>query len=477
MLEEQTHSSRRQGQQIYAPEQDFEISLVDIVRFFYANGSKLITYFSLLMLVGLSGVFVWRSTRPLKVQGRLVLSFKGIEKGEYPDGRKFSIENLRSPDIIGQALVDAKIATDQAAASKLSVDVEIKPIVPKAVAMRWAKQDKEGAPRDDYFPNEFAVTLALGDLPRDRGLLLFDSIVKRYQEREKAAQLSSLRITGNGSQSNFYGNLLQDPNYDYGDILRILDSSVGPLNASISQILGNDLDPALQIGLKDIQNDLSVWSVTHLETLKAMTYGGGIVKNKEVSAARVRYRLSDYSIQIRQKTEEISEAFKLLAAVQKPQPMLVGQLGKETLSPADSSALDRLINNNYVAPLVRRISDLQHETKALEAEKMRLERDAALIAQARSVAPGHLPSSYRDGVTVASKELEKIIDRYNSVIYQYLTMAIVGAITIKDGPAIARGGPATIYVLALIVLISGLFAIIWVHLETLLRTARDEDRA
>ena len=103
--------------------------------------------------------------------------------------------------------------------------------------------------------------------------------------------------------------------------------------------------------------------------------------------------------------------------------------------------LDRLVGNNYLSPLIKRISDLQHEVKVLEAEKMRLERDSAAISPTRNVAPEQRSAGYQEAVKAAAQDLEKIFARYNSATSQYLTVA-VNAITVKEGP-VAAGGPAT----------------------------------
>lgn len=465
MLDEQRHPSHRLDQQKYGFEPETELDLADIARFFHVNRLRLIGYFSLFLVVGLGALFAWRFTRPLKVQGRLVLSFKGIEKGEYPDGRKFSIGTLRSPDVVRAALMDTKLAGDRAAASRLSPDVEIAPVIPRSVAAKWTKQDKDGSPREEYFPSEYAVSFALAGLPREAGVRLFKALVRRYRDQEKDMESSALRLATKNIQSDYYLGLLQDSSYEYEDIPRIFDASVAPLNASLGVMFGNAADPVVQAGLKGVQNDLTAWSTTRLETLKALASAAGIVKNRETASARVRYRLNENNILIQQKTGEIADAFKLLAAVQKPQPLLIGQGGKDSAAP-DAAALEHLIGGNYVSPVVKRIADLQQETKALEAEKIRLEKDAARIAQARVVVPGRLPAGYRDAVASASKELERIVGDYNAIVDQYLTTTVSNSIVVTDGPRVVREAPALNLQLALLVLLSGLLAVVWVRLET-----------
>jgi len=473
MLDEQRHPSLRHDQQKYAFDQDAELDLLDITRFFYDNRLRLAGCFVLLLSIGLGGLFAWRFTRPLKVQGRLVLSFKGIEKGVYPDGRKFSIATLRSPDVVRAALMDAKLAGDRAAACRLSPDVEVAPIIPRSVAAKWAKQDKDGAPREEYFPSEYAVSFALAGLPREAGVRLFKALVRRYRDQEKDMESSTLRLATKNIQGDYYTGLLQDSSYEYEDIPRILDAGVAPLNASLGVMFGNAADPVVQAELKGVQNDLAAWSTTRLETLKALASAAGIVKNRETASARVHYRLNENNILIQQKTGEIAEAFKLLAAVQKPQPLLIGQAGKDSTAP-DSVALGNLIGGNYISPVVRRIADLQQETKALEADKIRLEKDAVRVAQARVVAPGRLPAGYRDAVASASKELERIVGDYNAIVDRYLTTTVSNAIVVTDGPRVVREAPALYLQLAVIVLLSGLLAVLWVRLETFSWAAREE---
>src|SRR5215216_493364 len=50
---------------------------------------------------------LWLCTGPFQtatVSTRVVFSFSGFEKGEYPDRSKFQADDLRSPEIIADAL-------------------------------------------------------------------------------------------------------------------------------------------------------------------------------------------------------------------------------------------------------------------------------------------------------------------------------------------------------------------------------------
>lgn len=441
-------------------------TLADAIRFLHRKRIALLARFGMFAALGLVVFAIWLWTTPRRVEGRLVLSFRGIEKWEYPSGRKFSPGDLRARDLLSGALTDAGIAAGRADLNRLSARLEVFPIIPSGVVSRWKKADRDGVKREDYSPSDFDLALSVPGLSAGEQVRLLDAIVKRYQSRVKFEESAALGFISNWSEAS-YRDLVDQ--YDYWDIPRILDQNVELLSGYLGRLIEESRDykdPVSLFSFRDVQRRFNIWSATRLEALKAVTYRGGLVKNKDAALLTAQYRLEDLNIQIRRRTEEAPEAMKLLEASQKPQALGATQSAtREGLPIVDASVLDRLVRSDYLGPLVKRISDLQERTKGLEAEKWRLEKDMTLLPKARNITPSELPAGYRELIATVSGELGKIIQDYNRLLDSYLTATISKLVVVKDGPRITRGASASLVLLGILGLaaLASIFLVILQH--------------
>jgi hypothetical protein len=442
-------------------------TFADAIRFLHRRRVALLARFGMFAALGLIAFAVWLWSTPRKVEGRLVLSFAGIEKGEYPSGRKFGPSDFRAPEVLNGALADAGISGGKAVLSRASARLDTLPIIPVGVLSRWKRADRDGTKREDYSPSEFDLTLTVPGLSAEEQVRLFDAIVKRYQDKVKFDESAALNFASDWSGAS-YQDLVNK--YDYWDIPYILDQNVDLLNGYLKQLVDQSegfKDPISKFSFRDIQKEFTIWSMTRLEALKGVTYRGRLVKNKETQLLASQYRLEDLEIQSRRRAEETAEAMSLLEASQKPQGMSATQAAtREGLPIVDASVLDRLVRSDYLGPLVKHISELQEQTARLQAQKRRLEKDIALLPQAHDVSPAELPAGYRDLVATVSGELGKIIQNYNSLLDRYLTTTVSKLVVVKDGPRLTHGTSALVFLAGMMFLAAGLavFAVIVQHI-------------
>lgn len=470
MREETVQSLRSSSRPEY--EQDPELSLADAIRFLRVNRARLVRYFAAFAAVGVVGFFPWRLSRPRKMEGRVALNFNGIEKGEYPNGKRFNVEDFRIPSVMRAALIDAGIPRERVESGASPVDLVVSPIIPAAVSKKWEKQEKEGVKKEDYFPSEFALSVDPKALTDAESRRFFDALIRRYREHVKQGQMTALRLTTDFSKMSDV-ELLRDN--EYADIPRIMEQSIALFNDYLDALIdkSNDYsDPELRFAFSDIRIDLKTWSMTRLETLKAMSSTGKLVKNKSAALMRARYRLEDLKIQIRQRTEEMAQAVKLLETIPRNHPVLAAQKpSKDEVPTIDASVLDKLMSLNYIAPIIKRISDLQAQTKTIEAEKWRLERDLDSLPSARNVEPKDLPRDYVATVSSALTELQRLIIRYNQLINSYIDSAVTNRIVVTGGPTVRLEAPSVRFALAMIALVAALLAFLAVGVENVYRTA------
>src|SRR5262245_34461763 len=104
--------------------------LVDAARFLYRRRVAPAVRFIVLLGLGIVVLLAAYLLSPNTVQGTLALGFRGIEKHEYPSGRKFSVEGFRSPAVLAAALRDAGVPPEQLDVRRFTSAVFVTPVVP-----------------------------------------------------------------------------------------------------------------------------------------------------------------------------------------------------------------------------------------------------------------------------------------------------------------------------------------------------------
>jgi hypothetical protein len=456
-------------------EENREPALVDGIRFLYERRLKLAVRFLAFLGIGVAGFLYAYLSAPKLVQGTIALTFRGIERNEYPTGRKFSVEDFRSPDLLSAALVDAGIANINP--KDLSANIFVTPTVPSDIQARWKKQERDGTLKDDYFPNEFTVAIEASEFSSAQRLRFFDALLRNYRERIKYEQRSALSFVAPGDSS--YENLATA--YDFWDIPSIYSASYRSFDTQLKSLITESLqypDPKYQLAFRSVSKDLYIWKATRLQALEALTYQGRLVKNRDVMMLRIQYQIEDIDIQIRQKSQEAAEAIQLLGVIDRPNTLLAGQLNnKEGLPIVDASALDKLLKSDYVGPVVSRVSSLQEDRMQLETEKTRLQKQLAWLPKSNNIDIKQLPAGYQDLVQTLSSELRDIIQNYNKLLDEYLTATVSSQVTIKRSPIFTREGYAPTIVLPGIVFLSFILAIFMIIIEHLFAKARVEPTA
>jgi hypothetical protein len=447
---------------------------VDAIRFLYRRRLKLIARFLVIFAIGLIAVLYGYLASPRTVEGVLGLRFQGIEKRQYPSGREFSVEDFRSPEILSQALADAGIPTDRINLRELAAHVIVTPVIPGDVQNRWKRQDREGTEREAYFPNEFKIGIDVKGLANAQRMRLFDAVVARYRQRIKADQESALSFVPQlpGSYEKLAGT------YDFWDIPEFFGETYRSLIRQLETIItasSKHQNSKWQLSFREIAKDLDIWDKTRLQGLEALTYQGGLVRNKELIIQRVQYRIADLDTQIQQKKQEANEALRLIEVAGRPGALLAGQLSnKEGLPMVDASALDRLVKSDYIGPVVKRISTLQGEAQVLEAEKNWLQRQLSWLPKARNIDPKQLPPGYSELIDILSTELNTIIQKYNRLLDEYLTDTITSLVVIGQSPVITRGGYSPLLLVVGVLLLSAFLAVSLLAAEHIFKQARQE---
>ncbi|MGZ6987957.1 MAG: hypothetical protein ACXVH0_03250, partial [Thermoanaerobaculia bacterium] len=355
----------------------------DLLRFLWARRVRLLSSFLFLAGVSVVGLLLWHFviSRPV-VEGTLDLKFRGIERHEYPSGKKFSIEDIRSPQVLAHARTNAGLPSGTAI-QDLYVGVEIVPIIPAEVQARWQKQDRDGSRREEFLSHEFRLRVHPKGLTKDQSVPLLTALVKAYQDEVKFEQESALRRVADLSTLN-PAELAQkiDP-WDLPTLLRERETAFQrQLDALIAE--SRDFrDAKFRISFRDVGSDLATWDETQLAALTAFTYGSHLVRDRDLMIKRLGRRIEELNIQLKQLNGEAEQATTLVESLDRSKPLLAGALTGRDGSPLiDASALEKLVRSDYVGPVVRRIGDLLRQARETEAERARCQLQLTILSRA-----------------------------------------------------------------------------------------------
>ncbi len=448
--------------------------LVDAVRFLYQRRLKLLARFLVIFAVGLVAVLYLYLTSPKTVEGVLGLMFQGIERRQYPSGREFTVEDFRSAELLSRALADADISPDRSSIRDLAAHIVVTPAIPSEIQNRWKKQDRDGVRREDYFPNEFKIGIDIKELTNAQRMRLFDAVVDRYRQRIKADQESALSFIS--QLATGYEKLAGI--YDFWDIPGFFRETSQSLTRQLDRLIiasSTSQDPKWQLSFREVAKDLDIWERTRLEALEALTYQGGLVRNRDIISQRVQYQIADLDVEIQQKKQEANEALRLIEVAGRPSALLAGQFSnKEGLPMVDASALDRLIKSDYIGPVVKQISKLQGEAQILEAQKTRLEKQLSWLPKAKNTDLKQLPAGYRELIEILGSELNTIVQEYNHLLDGYLNDTVTSLVVVIQPPVITRGGYSPVLLIVGVIILSALLAVSLLAAEHLFRQAREE---
>lgn len=437
----------------------------DLVRLLWSRRLRLATLFLLVAAILGTCLLLWRLlVARAVVEGTLSLTFRGIERREYPSGRKFSIEDMRSPHVLMRARSNAGLG-DKTDLRTLYVGTEITPVIPSEIQARWRKQDRDGVRREDFPPQEFRIRVNPLVLTNNQKVQFLSALVRSYQDEVRFEQGAALQKVADFSKLS-PAELIQS--YDPWDIPSLLAERERSFRQQIDALIleSRDFsDPRFRMTFRDIGNDLAIWHDTRLEALAALIFRGRVVKDRDLMLKRLQQRLDELDVLARQLNGEAEQSTKLVESLERSKPLLAGALTNRDGAPlVDSTALEKLVRSDYVGPVVKRITDLHRKAKEAEAGKARVEREIAILGKGEGApkVSGDLPPL----LALVTTDLSRIVENFNKLLDEYLNATVTSLVTLNQGPSITREGPSTTALAAILLAFSLLLPLVVVFLES-----------
>jgi hypothetical protein len=444
--------------------------LMDAARYLYRLRGKLVTRAAIIFAIGILAFVYMFFRAPRYVEGTVSLGFRGIEKGEYPNGRTFSVEDFRRADVLDRALAGAGIPGGRVSRDNLAAHVYVTPVIPESIQSRWRSDEAE----EEYYPSEFRISISAAGLTNAEHVKLFNGLVSTYLETVEADQKSGKSLTH-----------LPDVDYDrfvagheYWDIPELLLQTSRSLSEKLSSAITESTqcpDSTYQLSFRGVAKKLETWEQIRLHALQAIIYQGPPARNRDLIVQRTQYRIENLDIRLRKSAQHVNEALRLLEILDQPRALASGQLSStQGLSPVDVAALDKLIKSDYMGPVVEKISTLQERMQAAETEKDMLAKQLSWLPKS-SEATGSVPPDYRSFITTTATELGEIIKEYDRLLDRYTSATVTSLVVLKQEPVVSRKVYPPVFVIPAIAFLAIFIAMLILGIERILERTREQN--
>jgi hypothetical protein len=457
------------GSPLVGPQDTVPPTVGDLLRYLWGRRVRLLLLFVLLSGVGGIGLLGWWLFAPRSAHALVVLGFRGIERHEYPTGKSFSIEDLRSPKVLARALDEVGLPAGSTDLEELYRGIDIVPIVPITVVERWKKQARDGTKREEYLPSEFALEVRPKNLDDTERVQLLYALVKAYQEEVKYEQEAELQRMAAAKLPVIGLTTL----YDYWDIPLLLRAQADLLATRLAVLIRdsqNFRDPEANLGFRDVNRELETWRDTRLETLAAVVHRERLVKDPDAMLRRLEERRANLDIELTRINAQVESATRLLEVVGQPQAVLAGQAAQREGAPLlDVPALEKILRSDYVGPVVSKMLLLQQEAAATAAARMRVQHEIELLGKRSDGWTDKPPPGFDELVTLVTTNLDEIVGRYEKVLDAYLDASVIRYVTMREGPHLRRPGARVALLAAAVVFTAAVLALLIVVLTDSLR--------
>jgi len=330
-----------------------------------------------LALLGLAiaaiAYFVAGSFLTVTTSTRIVFSFTGFEKGEYPDKSKFSPDDLRSPEIVAEALKREGLDVTQEAQSKVRAALNIEGIIPENIIKERDKLRAAGQTPRLYVPDEYNLTLSLpGKFPlssRERELLL-NAIVTAYQEKFTRTYVALPINFGKAFEA------LDSADYfDYELVLNQESQNITQFLTQMTETARAFRSPRSNLSFSDLQKQNQLFTQIRLNETLGLIRQNGLSKDRQVALLKMDYFLKTLSDSENRAAEEEKVVQDLLRQTQeRMQNYVLGVKSQATQQRSDSPVLDQglidsLLANDANNFLVRKALDASLKTRRIQSEK------------------------------------------------------------------------------------------------------------
>jgi len=304
---------------------------------------------------------------------RVVFSFPGYERGEYPDKSKFQPDDLRAPVIISEALRRQGLDASEKFQSIVRAALSIEGLIPTNLIKERDKLRAAGQTPPALIPDEYQISLILPrkfPLGSEQREALLNEIISVYREKFQRTYADVPLAFGNAfatlKDADFFEYELV-LNAEIQNIIDYLDRQLETAKAFRSQ--------NTNLSFSDLLKRTQLFTQLRLNETLGLIRQNGLSKNRATAMVKMDYYLRTLEDQERKAAEEAKVVQDLLTQTQeRGQGYVLGvksQAVQSTLGTPilDQGLIDSLLANDAYNFLIRRALDAGLKLKRIQAEK------------------------------------------------------------------------------------------------------------
>ena len=362
---------------------------------------------------------------PLGVQTtstRVVFSFSGLEKGEYPNGSAFDPEDLRAPEVIAEALKRQQLETTENLQNQIRAALSVEGVIPITITKERDRIRATGQSLRPFIADEYAVTLTLPTRfpieARKRELLL-NEIIAAYRDRFRKTYAE---LPANfGTALNFgaaFAAIRQADYFEYDLILSREAAEIKIFLSAMDNQAKHFRSQNTNLSFGDLAKQSEYFAMIRLNESLGIIRQNGLSKDRQTALVKMDYYLRSLADQERRAQDEEKLVQDLLSKAQERSENYVlgvkSQVAQQrTETPIlDKGLIDSLLANDAYNFLVRRALDAGLKARLVAAEKNELaERKKNMEAFIQSAS-----SDQSAGVAQLEKSIASLKTSYDDLV-------------------------------------------------------------
>lgn len=303
---------------------------------------------------------------------RVIFSFPGAEKGQYPDRSKFQPDDLRAPEIVSEALRRQGLATTEEFQSKIRGALSIEGIISPGIVKERDRLRAAGAPLPPYIPDEYTVSLTL---PRSFPLnnrqreLFVNELVTAYRERFHRVYVDLPLTFGSGF------DLLNNADYfDFELVLNEEAQNILTFLNTMAETARTFRSPRTGLSFGELQKRATLFIQLRMNETLGLIRQHGLSKDRKAALIKLDYyhrTLQDQAAQAMQEEKVVQDlltqtrermqnyvlGIRTTVAQQRPEAPIV-----------DQGLIDSLLANDSYNFLVRQALEAGLKTRRLQSQ-------------------------------------------------------------------------------------------------------------
>ena len=320
---------------------------------------------------------------PATTSGRVTFSFKGFDRGLYPDNSKFQADDLRAPDVVAESLKHLGVENSESVQSEIRGAISVEGIISPEVIKQRDKVRATGQIPPPYYPDEYLLTLSLRPtfpIAASQPERLLNEIVNEYRNKFTRTYAALPPAFGNAFE------VLRDA--DYLEYELILNEDIDNIIKYLTPQL--EANPSFRssvtnLSFADLIKETRTFAQIHMFETLGQVQINGASRDRRVAMVKMDYHLRTLDDRERRALSEEEVVQGLLGKTQeRAQSYVLGIKSQATQSRVDSPVLDQglidsLLANDSYNFLVHKALDAGLQVKRVQSEKAELVSRRAAI--------------------------------------------------------------------------------------------------